>query len=406
MNFLFKISFTNLTRRMYRSILVIVLIAIGVTGMMFMEGFYQGILSNMKGDFIRNSGHIIVEHEKYKDSDLFEDRISQRSSFIGQLEALDNIAIVAPRLINEGLLATASSSRFVRITGIDKEKEKRFGELDNYVIQGHYDFGTKDKRVMVGAKLAEDLELKVGSKLVITTQDAFGEIASVGTRISAIIKTNNPLIDSLTIYMPMQKAEKLFGTPDAAISLAIKVKDDTQLLQIKDKIQTQLPKSIKAYTWGEYFPMVAQIKTTYDAFGTVSYAIVFTIVAIGIFNIILISVLERLKEYGIMMAVGTPFRNIRFQIMLESLILSGAGALLGVIMGSVLLLYYSDVGITYGDAGKSLASFGMGLVIYTQWTFEYVLNAFMAVIIATLVSVWMPIRILKKRNPMAVLHFS
>ena len=391
---------------MYRSILVIVLIAIGVTGMMFMEGFYQGILSNMKGDFIRNSGHIIVEHEKYKDSDLFDDRISKLSTFLPNLEALENIEIVAPRLINEGLLATASSSRFVRITGIDKENEKVFGQLDKYVIHGDYDFGKKDKRVMVGAKLAEDLELKVGSKLVVTTQDANGEIASIGTRISAIIKTNNPMIDALTLYMPMKKAASLFGTPDTAVSLAIKVKDDTELSLIKDNIQTILPDSIKAYTWGEYFPMVAQIKATYDAFGTVSYAIVFTIVAIGIFNIILISVLERLKEYGIMMAVGTPFRNIRFQIMLESLILSGAGAFLGVIMGSLLLIYYSDVGITYGDAGKSLASFGMGLVIYTDWTFDYVTSAFTAVIIATLVSVWMPIRILKKRNPMAVLHFS
>ncbi|MDH5465591.1 MAG: FtsX-like permease family protein, partial [Thiovulaceae bacterium] len=323
-----------------------------------------------------------------------------------QIASVDNVKVVAPKIVNEGLMATAASSRFVRITGVDLESEKRFGHLDEFIISGEYSFGKKDKRVIIGSKLAEDLELRVGKKLVIQTQDSEGEIASIGARISGIVKTDNPVIDALTVFVSQSQVEKLFGTPDVMTTMAVRINDESRILETVEKIQTLLPKDVKAYSWQQYFPLLVQIETTYKSFGTIAYMIVFAIVAIGIFNIILVSVLERLKEYGIMMAIGTPFRNIRFQIIIESLILSGIGLIIGLILGSLLLLYYSEVGITYGDAGKSMSAWGMGTVIYTNWSFEYVTAAINAVVIATLISVWMPIRILKKRNPMTVLHFA
>lgn len=406
MQFMWKISIVNLIRRFYRSIVIIILITISVTGMMFMNGFFEGILSNLKEVFIQANGHIIIEHRKFRDSDLFDDRIKDAAPIIQKIKTLKNIETLSTRLVNEGLLATASTSHFVQITGINLEKEKRLSHLDQGIISGEYNFGKKEKRVIIGSKLAEDLELRVGKKFVVTTQDAQGEIASIGARVSGIVKTDNPQIDGSTIYIPLARAKMLFHTPADLSRIAIRVKDDTQLTQTVSEIQALLPESIRAYSWIEYFPMMGQVKAIYDSFGQISYMIVFTIVGIGIFNIILISVLERLKEYGIMMAIGTPFSRIRWQIVLESLILSGIGAIIGVILGSILLIHYSHVGITYGDAGKALSSFGMGNVIYTHWTFEVVFNAIVAVMVATIISVLLPIRILKKRNPMHVLHMN
>ncbi|MDH5465294.1 MAG: hypothetical protein OEW60_06655, partial [Thiovulaceae bacterium] len=121
MNFMLKISVTNLLRRFYRSVIIILLIAIGVVGMMFLNGFYNGLLESMKGGFLRSSGHIVVEHKNYKESDLFEDRIPNAKKLSAQIASVDNVKVVAPKIVNEGLMATAASSRFVRITGVDLE---------------------------------------------------------------------------------------------------------------------------------------------------------------------------------------------------------------------------------------------------------------------------------------------
>lgn len=405
MGFIFKFSYANLLRKLNRTMVVMILIAIGVAGMMFMQGFYDGLLNTMKENVIRSgTGHIIIENAEYKESELFKDRIENAGALAGEIEKLGGVKIVVPKLLNEGVIATASASRFIRILGIDPDKEIAFGRLDEYIIDGEYGFGARNRGVMIGKRLADRMNLKVGKKLVLTAQAASGEIVSYGARVQGILLTNNPAVDEYTVMIDIGAATRLFAAEDSLTSIAIMLEDESLMGALKKQIGQLLPERIATYTWSEYYPFIGQYQVTISQFGGYSYIIVFLIVSIGIFNVILISVLERVRVYGIMMAVGTSFGLIRNQIILESLLIGFGGLIMGAVIGSALLFYYGTFGMDFGG-GDILKEYGISNYLYPVFSFDYVVTALVAVSAATLLSSLVPIRILKKRNPMGAIHF-
>ncbi|MDQ1325290.1 MAG: hypothetical protein QG564_414 [Campylobacterota bacterium] len=399
-----QLAWKSLMRRKTRTWMVITMIAMSLSGLLLLQGIYDGMVSHMINTAIRSdSGEISLYASKYRLEKNLDYRIGNLEDIKKYLDKQNMIDAYVIRLAQEGLAATAHKSLGAILKGISLEDERRFGNFDTFLSQGEYSFGDKDREALVGFKLAEKLKATLGSRLIFTAQDANGEINAIAFRIKGIVKTGGLAIDEGSIFISMEKMAEFLSLSGAATQIALRIKNESKIKNVQNALQREF-ESIDVLRWDELYPLLIQMREMMDVFNMVSYMIVFTIAALGIFGVILVSILERVREFSIMLAIGTPYQNIRHQIVTEAFIMSLFGYVLGAFSGGILLLYTASSGIDFRYFEAGLESFGLNAVLYADIRGYYFLQAFGAVFFATLLSVLWPLRVLKKIKPIEAIQ--
>ena len=217
-----KIAWASLVRRRTRSMLVVVMIAVSLWGLYFMEGIYDGMTEQMINNAIRSdSGHISLFGEGYRlDPDL-----SRRVEDVAMLDSLlardSRVVSYVKRLKQQGLVATAHYSRGVASFGVDPAAEEKHGRLKGYLSQGKFSFGKKDRGAIIGFKLADKLQVRIGSKIVLSAQDSYGEVSAAPLKVTGIIKTNNMALDENAVFIADNKARKLLAMDTGVSQVAV-----------------------------------------------------------------------------------------------------------------------------------------------------------------------------------------
>jgi ABC-type lipoprotein release transport system permease subunit len=256
---------------------------------------------------------------------------------------------------------------------------------------------------LIGAALSKKLNLSIGSRVIFTAQDATGEINSISFRISGILKTGNPTLDDNSVFVSMEKISRFLNLQQSATQIALRVNETEDITKIQNELKTLLP-DIDVLRWDELYPLLIQMQEIMNIFNLASYAIVFVVAALGIFGVMLVSVLERMREFSIMLAIGTPYRTVRNQIMMEASFLGIIGYITGAFGGWLLLLYMSTIGVDMRAFEAGLELYGYSAVMYANMHLLYFFQAFFAVFFATLLSVIWPLRKLKKIKPIQVIQ--
>jgi len=239
--------------------------------------------------------------------------------------------------------------------------------------------------------------------VIFTAQDSTGEINAISFRISGILKTGNPSIDDQAVFISMEKMSKFLNVHQSATQIALRVKDAEYIPMVQQELKKRFP-TIDVLRWDELYPLLIQMQEYMNIFNLASYIIVFIVAALGIFGVMLVSVLERIREFSIMLAIGTPYRTVRNQIIMEASFLGLIGYLAGAFGGWIFLLYMSTAGIDMRAFEAGLELFGYSAVMYANMHLYYFFQAFFAVFFATLLSVIWPLRKLKKIKPIQVIQ--
>ncbi len=384
--------------------MVIMMIALSLSGLLGLQGLYDGMISHLINTTIRSdSGEISLYAKEYRLNKSLDYRLSPISKFENTFSQIEGIDAHSIRLEQEGLIATAHKSRAATLKGISLEKEQHFGGLDAFITEGEYSFGKGNKGALIGSALAKKFHLAVGSRVIFTAQDVTGEINAISFRISGILKTGNPSIDDNTVFVSMEKMSKFLNLQHSATQIALRVKDTEHISIVQKELQLLLT-DIDVLRWDELYPLLIQMQELMNIFNLTSYAIVFIVAALGIFGVMLVSVLERMREFSIMLAIGTPYKIVRNQILLEASFLGLIGYIAGAFLGWCLLLYMSTSGIDMRSFEAGLELYGYSAVMYANMHLYYFFQAFFAVFFATLLSVIWPLRKLKKIKPIQVIQ--
>jgi len=398
------LAWLSIWRRKTRSLMVIMMIMLSLSGLLGLQGLYDGMISHMINTTIRSdSGEISLYAKEYRLHKSLDQRISSVSNFESKLSVVEGIDAYAIRLEQEGLIATAHKSLGAILKGISLENEKQFGGLDAFITQGDYSFGKDDKNALIGSALAKKFNLTIGSRVIFTAQDATGEINAISFRISGILKTGNTSIDDHTVFISMKKISKFLNLDQSATQIALRVKETDTIDIVQKELQTLFP-DLNVLRWDELYPLLIQMQELMNVFNLASYAIVFIVAALGIFGVMLVSVLERMREFSIMLAIGTPYKTVRNQIIMEASFLGLIGYLGGALVGWVLLLYMSTVGVDMRSFEAGLELYGYSAIMYANMHLLYFFQAFFAVFFATLLSVIWPLKKLKKIKPIQVIQ--
>ncbi len=346
-----KIAFRNIFRQKRRTILTALAMIVGFTLSSLVIGLSDGAYSNIIEMFTGNRiGHIQVHREGYHEKPSIYKTINDYESIGEAIESDKGVEAWTPRVYAGGLGSVGEKSTAVRIIGVDVARETKATQFDKKIVQGNTLAETASREAVIGQGLAKTLAATLGSKFVIFSQAADGSIANDEYTIVGITESGDDITDRITCYLHLEDAQELFVLEGRVHEIVVIVSNINKVGKITQTIEERLDDSTL-----EVLPWQVVAKSFYDAMQTdkqgdaVARLIIMLIVAIGVLNTVLMSVLERTREYGVLKAVGTKPIQIFWLVLCEVVIITigsiGIGALLSVIINYVLSIH----GLTYAE---------------------------------------------------------
>ena len=306
-----KISWASLSRRRSRSVLVVLMISMCLWGLLFMQGLYDGMTEQMIDNAIRSgSGDITLHATGYRHDKELGKLITNGEHIKRFLQEDNRVKSSTTRLSQESLIATAHSAKNGILYGIELNEEQQHGRLDSYIVEGSYTFLARGNGAIIGYQLAKNLKAEVGKKIIVSAQDINNEVASLALKISGIIKTNNMAMDEAAVFISQSSARQLLSIPTGLTQICVILHNEEDMHNLQREMQQRYT-ALEVLRWDEVYPALMQSRVMMEGFNLVTSLLVFCIAGLGIFGVIMVSVLERLREFGILLAVGAPFRQNR-----------------------------------------------------------------------------------------------
>ena len=393
-----KLAWKNAFLRLSRTLLVVVMIAVSMSMMLSLQGIYDGMTSSRIDKTKRSDcGEIALYHPNYRLNRSLDYLIEDAKKIEASLKKRADVKAVVRRLSVDGLSATARKSAFSSVVGINLEEEIAFGRFDQFLVDGKLELGKRG--ALIGKELAKSLKVHVGSKVIFSTQDSSGEINAMALKIRGVIQTSNVVLDRSALYVDRRYLEQFLGVNETvATRIAIRTASPTLQAHLQE-IYPQL--SVMDFL--ELYPMLKQMQDIMQIFNSITFFIVILVVFIGILGVMYVSVLDRIREFGIMRAVGMEYKYIRTEIFFEAIFVGLVGYVVGAVLGLLSLLYLHHFGLNLSAFSEGLASFGLDTVLYADISIIYFTNTFLAIISASLLSVLLPLRKIKHLNPIEVI---
>ena len=272
------------------------------------------------------------------------------------------------------------------------------------IIEGEGFHANKKNEIIIGKKLADKMKLSKGSKLVLTFTDSADNIVSAAFKVAAIYRSNNAPLDELNVYVSVTTLNELLLTGNSFNEVAIVLKNDEALDIAIDQLKKMYP-SLLVESWKDISPETELLVKTVDEYSYIIMIIILFALAFGIVNTMLMSVLERTREVGMMAALGTSRTRLFFLVLQETILLTIAGTPLGLAAAYVVTNYYHQHGLDLSNMGKEMmASFGFGSIVYPSFPWERLGGIMLLVIGTALIACLIPAIKALKLQPVEALR--
>ncbi len=361
---LVKISWRNLWRNPRGTLLTALALGLGLALLLISLGLLDVGHEQTIADGVRfGPGHVVIQAKGYQDSGSDElllpvQVVSRIEEFLQTADMKPVVRGVSPRLLATGLLSSSANSAGVRIMGVIPQDEPAVSFIPQRIVEGTYLSSGKPSDVVIGAELARNLEVKIGSRVVLMTQalrqpeietknGAGAEMQSTLLRVSGIFHTGLEAVDANIIQLPLPAAQTLLGVPNGQVTqVALLLQREGESPLVARALRKQLTGApVEVLTWRESIPMLAQILGLDHAFNYIMNGVILAMVGLGILNTILMRVLERRYEFGVCKALGLRPRQLAVMVIGESLALTAISLALGLVLGLSVEHYFATSGL-------------------------------------------------------------
>lgn len=394
---LVQIAWRNIWRHKVRSLVVISSIIIGVWVGIFILGFAWGMYkSNIDDTVHKQLSHIQVHHPKFKIENESKYSIAQSDSILSILRENKYIASASSRVIATGMVASPTTASGIKIYGIHPESEIIQTGLDDNVINGSYFKSRRKNEILIGEKLAKKLKVNLKNKVVLTFTSINNDLVSAAFKIGGIYRSKNISLDEVNVYVQEDQLRNLLGLqPYECNEIAILLKDEQQLQGVKTWVSSMLPED-KVEDWTELSPELSMVIESFNLYTYIIIGIILLALTFGIVNTMLMSVLERIRELGMLMAIGLNKRKIFLMIMLETINLTLIGCPIGLLLGWITIHFLGKYGIDMTMFSEGLASYGFSSIIYPSLDQQnYMVVVVMCLITAILSAIYPALKALQ-----------
>ncbi len=393
---LLKISWRNVWRSKLRSLVVILSVVFGILGGIIMIAMSYGLNEERMNNAVETYlSHIQIHNKLFREDYNIKHTINNLDNIENVLNQDERVVSYTKRIILNGMLSNSNGSYGIQIKGVNPETEKNVTNTHEKLIEGEYFNSKRDNTILVGKKLADKLNLKLKSKVVITFQDEFNELTSLLYRVEGIYKSGNSRYDESNVFVKNISITKNLPSFSGIHEIPILL-TDIELRSSVKKDLIQLSQNNIVETWDDISKDLAYANEMLAAVLYIFMMIILTGLSFGIVNTMLMAILERKKEIGMLMSIGMNRYKIFLMICFETTFLSMIALPFGLMLSYLIVEYYSVVGIDLSIVEAGLENFGVGTRLYLKVPQEqYIVVAIMVFMISIISSIFPSLRALK-----------
>jgi ABC-type lipoprotein release transport system permease subunit len=393
-----RFAFKNIWRYKRRTIITFTAISIGIVAFIFMDSLLKGIHYESLRNFIDyESSHLkIYNKEFYKE--MSDDGFLPLDKAIDNYESVENLIqfddiLVTPRINFRSQIVNEATNdeRPFTIVGIDPDKDRKVYKLPDVIMSGRF-LKSGERGVLIGRMSAEKLETKLGDTLTILTRTKNDTYQTISVDVVGIIDPPNPDINKTFAYIPLDIAYSDLDMMGSVTEIGIRIKNgnESKILNRLDGIlKANNLSQLEVVSWKELGKDWLTLSKTKIAGSYIMILVVFIISAVGVINTMLMSVFERIREIGMMRALGMRDTEVIWSFFFEGASIGFLGGLIGIFIGLLLNLYLIYHGLDFSYTGDVDIGYRVMNIVRGVWDVGAIVFAFVfSVIIPALISIY------------------
>ena len=376
-----RLAWRYLWRNHRRTIIMLGAITVGVWAMIFMTALSRGMVEQMIEDGISAlPGHVQVHHPDFLDDPSILNRVPLGDDELAA--RFDDAGFVAwaSRVKVPAVITSERESRGVTLLGIDPEAERGFSFVDYDAVEGRFLEGPDDSGVVIGAKLADTLETRVGKRIVLMSQDPDNEIADRGFRVVGLFTANMPAYEENFVFVGKATAQKMLRIGPATTEVVFIGDDYRDVEPTYAKVVAAIGDGVDVQRWYDVDTYLGTMLRVMDGFVLVWVVVIFLALSFGLVNTLVMAVFERVREIGLMMALGMKPGMILGQIVIESLLLLAVGLAIGDVLAWASVKAIED-GVDISAVAEGMEMMGAASVLYPKLFLKDVVLANVVVLV-------------------------
>jgi ABC-type lipoprotein release transport system permease subunit len=393
-----KIAWRNIWRNKRRTLITVASIMFALFFAIIMRGFQIGSYAKMKENAIESySGYVQIHKKGYWDDKNINNIFSLDEKTLVKLASDSRVIEVIPRLESFALASSGESTKGVAVIGISPEKENKMTKIRSYLQQGEY-LNNDDKAIMLGADLAKFLKIKVGDTLILFSSGYHGQSAAGLFPVKGILKLPTPEMNRGTVYLPIAEAQYFFSTDDQFTAMVFDLHDIDDAKAVQQTISASIDlDKYEVMGWEIMNKELLQMIESDNAGGIIMIAILYLVIAFGIFGTVLMMTNERIREFSVMISIGMQKSKLALVVILELFFLTIIAVIAGITISLPLMIYFVYNPIKFsGEALDAMKDFNFEPVMPISMEPEIFIFQAISISIITLIAMSYPtIKIMK-----------
>jgi putative ABC transport system permease protein len=385
---LLRIAWRNIGRNKRRSILSAAAVAFAVAVLCFCLALQKGSYATMINNTVRaGTGHLQIQQRGYWPDRTLSQKLNDPDRILSLLHGLPHLVGVAPRVTATALVSRKDRTFGALVLGVDPARERQVSTLAAVVRRGRYLSDDDPAGALVGQALARNLGVALGDEIVFLGQGADGSIAAGRLTVRGVVESGIGDLDRVTLAAPLRTVQEAFSLPEAVSEISVLLDLDRSrplaTRGIVERLRQAGRTNAVVLDWPTLLPGVEETIQLDWYSGLIVYALLVLVVGFGIANTFLMAFIERIPEFGMLLALGLTPRRLFLMVYAESVFLTSLGVVAGVVLGVATVAYFERVGINFGQSSEALMrQYGLDPVIHPQLSVFVVVLA-LGIVLAT-----------------------
>lgn len=319
------------------------------------DGIFDNLVKNVVGFY---TGYVQVHRDGYWDEQILDNSLTASAGTEKKIMEDVNVSGLTPRLESFALASSGEVTKGCLVSGIDPEKENKVTFLRNKLVKGSY-LKNNDHAVLLTQGLAERLKLAVSDTLILIGQGYHGSMAAGKYLVKGILKFGSPDLNDKALFMPLAAAQDLYGADGLITSYVLSLHNPIQMQSSAANLRAVLGKAYEVMTWEQMIPDIKQhIESDTNNMKYIQ-GILYLLICFGIFGTLLMMMVERRAEMGMLVAIGMKKALLSSLLSIESIITVLSGCMLGILASIPLIFYLNKYPLRMaGETAKAYQRFG------------------------------------------------
>jgi ABC-type lipoprotein release transport system permease subunit len=378
---LMRLAWRNLWRNHRRTLIMLMAVTLGTWAMIFMTALMRGMVTEVvRGGISALPGHVQVHHPEYRDDPSIANLIPLSDTELTRRFASGGFVQWASRVRVPAVVTSEYDSRGLTLLGIDPALERGLTFIDDATVEGRFLESSADQGIVIGQKLAKTLNTRLGKRVAVMSQDPDNDIADRGFRVVGIFNADVAAFEETFVFAGKATVQKMLRIGDQVSEIAVVGDDYRDVEGVYERTRALVDDGVAVERWYDLDTYLGTMLGVMDGFVLVWIIVIFLALSFGLVNTLVMAVFERVREIGLMLALGMKPASILGQIVIESLLLLAMGLAAGSALSWATVQPMKD-GVDISIVGDGLDMWGMSTMLYPELLLSDVVLANVVVLV-------------------------